>query len=307
MDMRFDGKVAVITGAGRGLGRSEALLLAGRGARVVVNDLGVERDGHGRSTAPAQMVVDKIVSAGGIAIANGADVATEAGVRALISDAVQAFGGVDILVCNAGIITHNIEPPNIQWAELQRLLDLMVSGYAMTISAAWPHLMASQAGRVVLTSSTGMLGLRGAAPYGAAKGGVFGLTRCLAVDGEPHGIKVNAICPLGMTRLFEGFSDDAGFNARFSKNAKPEYVAPTVGYLSHEECEPTGRLFLTGVGSVSELFVGSTPGWRQVDHEIEDVRANFAAITNTEGFVTPATGLAAGAALLRDMPALPGR
>jgi NAD(P)-dependent dehydrogenase (short-subunit alcohol dehydrogenase family) len=301
--MRFDGKVAVITGAGRGLGRAQALLLAQRGAKVVVNDLGSAIDGSSASSDPAMEVVAQIKAEGGEAIANFSDVSTDDGVRDLVRETVDAYGRLDILVGNAGMTMHGSDPSTLTPEMFDKYLDLMVSGLGLLVAAAWPHLVASGEGRVILTSSSGgVFGLKGNAYYGAAKGGVMGLLRCLALDGEEHGIKVNALCPLGATRLFAGFTDDEAFNNWFNDRARPEYVAPIVGYLAHRDCEPTGRAFLAGLGHVSEIFSGLTPGWSLPGHKIEDVRDNFAQIADRTGYAVPTSSMEGTGFVIKDAP-----
>ncbi|UZW57421.1 SDR family NAD(P)-dependent oxidoreductase [Sphingobium sp. JS3065] len=301
--MRYDGKVAVITGAGRGLGREQALLLAERGAKLVVNDLGIAIDGSAPSSGPAQEVVDLIRQRGGEAVANFSDVSQDVGVRQLIADAVEAFGGVDIVVGNAGRTMHGAEPDSLTPELFEQYLSLMLSGLGLLVSAAWPYLAKSGEGRIILTSSSGgIFGLRSNPYYGAAKGGVIGLLRCLALDGEPVGIKVNALCPLGSTRLFAGFSTDENFNNWFNDRAKPEYVAPLVAYLAHRDCEATGRAFLAGLGHISEIFTGLTPGLNMPGHNMEDIRDNFAQITDREGYAQPTSALGATGFMISDAP-----
>lgn len=303
MTLRLDGKIAIVTGAGRGLGRSEALLLAERGANVVCNDLGVGIKSSDPSADPANEVCAEIRAAGGNAVADTNDVSTADGVRGLVEQAIEAFGGVDIIIANAGTTVHGTPPDQLKGEVFRKQLDLMVSGVGLLVGAAWPHLVRSGVGRVVVTSSTGgVFGSWDNAYYGAAKMGVVGLARSLALDGEPHGIKVNAVCPLGITRLFEGYSDDENFNRWFRENAPPEAVAPLVAYLAHADCEPTGRIFSTGLGHVSEIFVGLTPGWRKVHHTAEDIRDHFAEITDRTTYTIPATPLEATAAMLADAP-----
>lgn len=303
MEMRFDGKVAIVTGAGRGLGREQALLFARRGAKVVVNDLGVAIDGSDPSGEPAEEVVAAIRSEGGTAIADQSDVSTERGVRALVENAVTAFGSIDILVCNAGTIAYDTLPANLLQDKFDQQLHLMVSGVGLLVGAAWQYLAQSGEGRIVLTSSTGgIFGLPANAYYGAAKGGVIGMLRCLAIDGEGAGIKINAICPLGFSRLFAGFSDDETFNKWFIDNARAEYVAPLVGYLAHRQCDPNGRVFSSGLGHVSEIFTAITSGWSMRGHGIEDIRDNFGEITDKAKYAVPATALESSGFMFKDAP-----
>jgi NAD(P)-dependent dehydrogenase (short-subunit alcohol dehydrogenase family) len=305
--MRFDGKVAIVTGAGRGLGRDQALLLARRGASVVVNDLGVQIDGSAPSAEPADEVVALIRSEGGQAISDQSDVSTAQGVRALADKAVATFGGIDIVVCNAGTIGYDTSPDKLVQETFDQQLHLMVSGVGLLVGAAWPHLAKSGEGRIVLTSSSGgVFGIHENAYYGAAKGGVIGLLRCLAIDGEPLGIKVNATCPLGYSRLFAGFSDDEAFNNWFIDSARTEYVAPMVSYLAHPDCEPTGRIFSSGLGHVSEIFIGITPGWSMHAHGIEDIRDHFGEITRREGYEVPRTAVESSGFMFKDSPMAKG-
>ncbi|MDF8335316.1 SDR family NAD(P)-dependent oxidoreductase [Novosphingobium cyanobacteriorum] len=301
--MSFDGRVVIVTGAARGLGRAYAMLLAQRGACVVINDLGVAIDGTGPSPEPAEAVASLIRAHGGKAIADHSDISTQSGVRSLVARTVEEFGAVDALVCNAGTIGYGTTPDKIEPDQFNSQLSLMVTGVGLLIGAAWDWLKRSGEGRIVLMSSAGgMFGIPANPYYTSAKGGVIGLLRGLAIDGAVFGIKVNAVCPLAYTRLFEGFSEDVAFNTWFKDNAKAEYVAPIVGYLAHSACEPTGRVFSSGLGHVSEVFIGLTAGWKQRAHSIEDIRDNFAQIVDRDGFAVPATAIESSATMFGDAP-----
>jgi len=209
-DIGYDGKVAIITGAGGGLGRSHALELARRGARVVVNDLGGSIDGTGASLGPAALVVDEIKSLGGDAVANTDSVATPAGGAAIVQSAIDSFGRIDIVINNAGILRdkafHNMEPDLVD-----PVLDVHLKGAFHVTRAAWIKMREQNYGRVVNTSSnSGLLGNFGQANYGAAKMGLVGLTRVLAVEGAKFNIKVNAIAPVAFTRMTEALMGDLG-------------------------------------------------------------------------------------------------
>lgn len=224
-----DGRVAIVTGAGRGLGRSHALRLAAGGAQVVVNDLGVGRAGDGKDSTPAQAVVDEITAAGGVAVVDHNDISVESGARALVAAAIEAFGDVHIVVNNAGILRdgtfHKMSAD--QW---QSVIRVHLDGTAFVTLAAWPHLREQQYGRVVMTTSgAGLFGNFGQANYSAAKLGVVGLMHTLALEGARFGIRINAIAPVALTRMTEGLLDK-------STDIDPEWVSSAVGWLCAEEC-----------------------------------------------------------------------
>jgi NAD(P)-dependent dehydrogenase (short-subunit alcohol dehydrogenase family) len=244
-DLGFDGRVAIVTGAGNGLGRAHARLLAARGAQVVVNDLGGAVDGAGASSGPAAAVAREIEDAGGVALANTDTVATPDGGRALVDAAVEAFGGVDIVVNNAGILRdrafHNLTPD-----ELDPVLDVHLRGSFFVTVPAWRVMRERGYGRVVFTSSaSGILGNFGQANYGAAKMGVVGMTRVLAVEGARHGIRVNAIAPMARTRMTDGLLGD------MHDRLDPELVSPVAAWLAHERCSVTGDVFTDGSAGCS--------------------------------------------------------
>lgn len=198
--LRFDGKVAVVTGAGRGIGAAYASLLAARGARVIVNDIGTSRFGHGADSSPAAEQASLIRRAGGVAEPDTSDISTPGGALSLVKHAVSSFGRLDIAVNNAGIYWTD-SFPDIDPTDLQRQLAVHVGGSFNVARAAWPHLRASGTGRMVMTTSTGALGSADLISYGSAKAAVLGLGRALAMAGQPHGIKVNVIAPMAMTRM----------------------------------------------------------------------------------------------------------
>ncbi len=279
-ELRFDGRVAIVTGAGRGLGRAYARLLAERGAHVVVNDLGGSIEGDGADAGPAAEVVAEIVAAGGTAIADASDVATEVGAAALIDAAVAAFGRIDAVVANAGIMRW-ARFPDVALDDLERHLAVHTVGSFLVCRAAWPHLVSSGDGRIVLTFSTGTLGLPGNTSYGVAKGGVLGLMRSLALAGRKAGIAANCIAPAASTRMAgEGGPD-----------LPPEQVAPMVAYLAHPSCPASGEVLTAGGGRFARLFLASTPGWVAGGSEArptpEDVAAHWSEVVDEAGATVP--------------------
>jgi NAD(P)-dependent dehydrogenase (short-subunit alcohol dehydrogenase family) len=285
--LSFEGRVAVVTGAGRGIGRAHARLLAERGASVVVNDLGGSVEGEGADDAPAATVMGEITAAGGVGIADHHDVSTVAGADALVAAAVDRFGRIDILVNNAGII---------RWARvheadanlLARHVTVHVGGSFNTTRAAWPHMVEQRYGRIVMTTSTGLLGLPGNLTYAAAKGGVIGLMRTVAVEGAEHGIRANAIAPAAVTRMAGSTGDDP--SAAVAPQMEPEQVAPMVAYLAHEDCAVSGEIYTAGFGRFARLFIASTEGHvhRDGTPTIEDVAAHWTEINDERGYYVPA-------------------
>jgi NAD(P)-dependent dehydrogenase (short-subunit alcohol dehydrogenase family) len=257
-ELRFDGRVAVVTGAGRGIGRAYARLLAARGASVVVNDLDA-LDG----------------------VTDTSDVSTVEGAEALVRRAVEQHGRVDVVVNNAGNVVW-AGPPDADDANLRAHLDVHVGGSFHVTRAAWPHFVEQGYGRVVMTTSTGLLGLPTNLSYATAKGGVLGMTRALAVAGRKVGVKVNAVAPAAATRL--GGGDEAKLD--------PALVAPLVAYLAHESCPVTGEVYTAGGGRFARLFLGSTPGVVDEAPTVESVVAQWDAINDTTGFEVPADLLA---------------
>jgi NAD(P)-dependent dehydrogenase (short-subunit alcohol dehydrogenase family) len=277
-ELRYDGKVAIITGAGQGLGRQHALELASRGAKVVVNDLGGDVRGEGASTGPAQEVVDEIVKNGGEAVVNGGNVATEEGAASIVQTAIDAFGRVDILVNNAGILRDK-SFKNMTVAEWDAVIAVHLRGAYLVTKAAWPHLVEAGAGRVVNTSSpAGLFGNFGQANYSTAKMGLVGFTKTLAAEGAKKGVKANAIAPVAYTRMTADL-----FPAEFADKLGVELVTPLVAYLAHESVEDSGQVYTVGGGRIAKIFVGEGPGFTKKDGlSVEDIRDNWAAISAQE-------------------------
>jgi NAD(P)-dependent dehydrogenase (short-subunit alcohol dehydrogenase family) len=278
----FEGRVAVVTGAGRGLGRAYALLLARRGAGVVVNDLGGSMEGVGADPEPASAVAAEIVDAGGVAIADSNDVASAGGAQALVDAAVQRLGRLDILINNAGIIRW-AGFPDADADNLATHLAVHVGGSFNTTRAAWPHMVERGYGRIVVTTSSGLFGLPDNLSYAAAKGAVIGLTRSLTTAGAAHGIKVNLIAPAAMTRMAGQPGDEE--NAQMA----PELVAPMVAFLAHEACPVSGEIYAAGAGRFARIFIASTEGYVHPGPKptIEDIAQNWATINDEDGYYVP--------------------
>ena len=295
-DVGFEGKVAIITGAGGGLGREHALLLASRGAQIVVNDLGGAVDGTGSSAGPAQKVVEEIEALGGVAVADGSSVATQEGAEAMVKAALDAFGRVDIVINNAGILRDksfaNLTPD--LW---DPVIAVHLTGAYNVTRAAWPHLREQAYGRIVSTSSAaGIFGNFGQANYGAAKMGLVGLTRVWAQEGGKYNIRANAIAPVARTRMTEEILGP------LVEKVDPALVAPVVAYLASEDCQVTGEVYSVGAGRVSRIFIAEAPGFFKKDLTVEDVRDNWDTIRGEADYLIPTSVNDEFARLL--MPAL---
>jgi NAD(P)-dependent dehydrogenase (short-subunit alcohol dehydrogenase family) len=277
-ELSFEGRVAVVTGAARGLGRAYALLLAARGAAVVVNDLGTSVDGVGADGVPAVSVADEIIAAGGRAISDRNDVSTPQGAQALVDSARAQLGRVDILVSNAGIIRWAAFP-EADADNLDAHFAVHVGGTFNTARAAWPHMVEQGYGRIVTTTSAGVFGLPNNTSYATAKGGVIGLTRSLATAGAKVGIKVNAIAPAAYTRMASGPG---------AEQLPPELVAPMVAFLAHEDCPVNGEIYAAGAGRFARVFIGVTDGYVQPGATIEDVAEHWATINDATDYSVPA-------------------
>jgi len=271
-ELRFDGQVAVVTGGGRGLGRSYAMLLAARGAAVVVNDSGASLTGAGGDAGPAEDVAAEIRAAGGSAVACTASVATPEGGQRIIDTAVAEFGRIDVLVHNAGTV-RRASLSSMTYDDFESVLDVHLRGAFHVVRPAFPLMQTAGYGRVVLTSSIGGLyGNHDVANYGVAKAGMVGLSNVVALEGAAHDIKCNVIVPSAVTRMAEGID--------VSKYPPmgPELVAPTVAWLSHESCSVTGEMLIAIAGRVARAAIVESPGVYRPSWTIEEVAASIDAI-----------------------------
>ncbi len=274
-DLRFDGRVAVVTGGGRGLGRSYAMLLASQGAKVVVNDPGGGLTGNGADAGPAHEVVREIVAAGGEAIACIESVATAAGGAAIIRSALDHYGRIDILIHNAGIV-RRASLKEMSSEDFDAVLDVHLRGAFHVVRPAFPVMCDAGYGRIVLTSSIGGLyGNHGGANYAAAKAGLVGLSNTVALEGSSEGVKCNVIVPGALTRMAEGL-DTTEYPPM-----GPELVAPVVAWLAHESCSVTGEMLVAIAGRVAAAVIAETPGVYQPSWSVEDVAAQMHAIRDT--------------------------
>lgn len=300
MTMRFDGQVAVVTGAGGGLGREHALLLASRGARVVVNDIGGSVTGDGSSDDAANIVADEIRDRGGEAVADCHSVTTPEGGQAIVDTALNAWGRVDIVVNNAGIV-GDAPFEDMTAARLDQLLDVHLKGAFHVTRPAWKVMQENGYGRILNTSSAaGILGNENMSNYGSAKTGLIGMTRVLAAEGAAHNIKVNAVAPIALTRMLShsidgaGAQDDPAAKAvlddlmnTYLKKLDPALVAPVVAFLTHRDCPVSGEIYTVGAGHVARLFIGRTKGFYNPALSVEDVRDHLDEIRDEAGYTVP--------------------
>jgi NAD(P)-dependent dehydrogenase (short-subunit alcohol dehydrogenase family) len=275
-ESRFDERVAVITGAGRGLGRSYALLLASKGAKVVVNDPGSSIKGDGVDGAPAEQVVKEIKAAGGDAVVCTESVATPQGGKAIIQAALDHYGRIDVLIHNAGNVRYG-SLKEISYEDFDAVLDVHLRGAFHVVRPAFPLMCKQRYGRVVLTSSIGGLyGNQNGVNYGVSKAGIIGLSNVVALEGAAEGVTCNVIVPGAVTRMAEGLDTSV------YPPMQPELVAPVVAFLAHESCSISGEMLIAVAGRVARAYVAETPGTYRASWTIDQVREQLGAIRTSE-------------------------
>jgi NAD(P)-dependent dehydrogenase (short-subunit alcohol dehydrogenase family) len=297
--VRFDGRVAIVTGAGGGLGRAYALELAQRGAAVVVNDLGGTFDGRGSSHSMADKVVDEIRQAGGKAAASYDSVSTPAGGEAIVAKAVDVFGGVDVLVNNAGTL-RNAAFHELPDATIDAMLDVHLKGAFYVTRPAYRIMKQRKYGRILFASSAaGMLGNDEQAAYGAAKAGLVGLMNVLSQEGRAHNVFCNALMPTAASRMGEGMAQwqmeqigalYQGVADKLGNSMTPDFVMPLVVYLVSEACKSTHAIYSATMGRYARVFIGMSDGWmgpRDAPVTVDDVAAHFDQISRTDRFFVP--------------------
>jgi len=290
MSVDFKGRVAIVTGAGGGLGRQHALALAARGAKVVVNDLGGARDGSGGSVTAAEAVVAEIRAAGGEAIVNGASVTDFDAVQAMVKQTLDTWGRVDILVNNAGILRDK-SFAKMELADFRLVMDVHLMGAVHCCKAVWPYMTEQKYGRILMTtSSSGLYGNFGQSNYGAAKLALVGLMQTLSIEGAKYGIHVNSLAPTAATRMTEDLMPQAVLDA-----LKPEAVVPAMLVLVGEQA-PTRTILCAGAGNVESAHISLTEGaWIGLDAQApERLAEQLGQVLNREGDVVPQSGSAQG-------------
>lgn len=288
--LSFEGQVAIVTGAGGGLGREHALALARRGAKVLVNDLGGAVDGSGRSVSAAQAVVDEIRAFGGEAMANGASVTDFAAVQAMVQQAIDAWGRVDILINNAGILRDK-SFAKMELEDFRQVVDVHLMGAVHCCKAVWPIMQAQNYGRIVMTtSSSGLYGNFGQSNYGAAKMALVGLMQTLALEGAKYHIHVNALAPTAATRMTEGLMPEAVLAA-----LKPKAVVPVMLVLAHTSA-PTRTILCAGAGSFEAAHITLTQGVYVGMGEAapEQLVQQLHAVLDQSNALVPESGMAQG-------------
>lgn len=282
--VRFDGKAIVVTGAGRGMGREHALLLASRGAQVVVSDAGVTLDGLDANSGPADAVVSEIRAAGGLAVACPADLSTSAGSAEAIQTCIEAFGRVDGVLHNASIFPSSFAPSEIPNDFFDMMMRVNVYASFWLTRAAWPHMIRQGGGRIVYTASHAVYGVPANAPYCAAKSALIGMCRSVAGDGRPHNILCNLLVPTARTRMADRLAP-SDYTTWLNETMDPAKVAIGAAFMLSDECTVTGEMISVSGNRVARLQLGETEGF-MVD-TVEQVRDQFDQITNQYASIFP--------------------
>jgi NAD(P)-dependent dehydrogenase (short-subunit alcohol dehydrogenase family) len=285
-EVRYDGRAILVTGAGRGMGRTHSLLLASRGAKIVVADNGVSTDGENPATGPAEAVVAEIKAAGGEAVACTADLATEAGSNQAVQTTLDAFGKIDGLLHNATTVAKLAPVDELSVPGLDIVMRINPSAALWLAAAAWPHMARQKYGRILYTTSAGIYGSMNCVSYAGAKAAMIGIARSLAVEGAAHGILVNAIAPSAATRTVTDFlkSDYADWLIR---TMPPEKVSAGAAYLMSEDSTITGEIFAMGGGRISRITLAETAGVMNTAGSIEEVRAALPKVMAATDFFYP--------------------
>lgn len=303
-DMRFDGKVAIVTGAGGGLGKGYASLLAARGAKVLVNDLGGDFQGQGANASYAEQAASEIRAHGGEAAANFDSVATPDGAAAIVADAMKRWGQVDIIVNNAGIVGASGGLDTVTDEQWSKDIAVSASGTFYMCRALWAHMKDRNYGRIVNVSSGSWFGLGSGVPYPAAKGAVWAMTRSLGVAGTAlnKNIKVNAIMPIAGSRMTALMGPE--IDGLMQRDFPPKSVAPVVALLAHEDVPCTGEMFSVGGGGFARVFAAVAKGYRATDKDwtLEDARDHFDEAFNIDSFTIPRDSMDDAALYTSDVP-----
>lgn len=271
-ELRFDNRVAIITGGGRGLGAAYARLLAARGARVVINDVGASMRGDANVEDPAHELAAEIRAAGGEAVASLDSVATPEGARAIVQTALDAYGRVDIMIHSAGNVRRGLLT-ELSYEDFEAVLSVHLRGAFHMVRECMPHMVAANYGRIVLTGSiNGLYGKANNANYATCKAGMIGLSQTAAIEGAAHQITSNLIVPAAVTRMSEGID-----TSQFPPMG-PDLVAPAVAYLCHESCTVTGEMIVAMGGRMARAYMAESTGLYRPEWSVEDVAANIAAI-----------------------------
>jgi NAD(P)-dependent dehydrogenase (short-subunit alcohol dehydrogenase family) len=276
--LRFDDRTAIVTGAGTGLGREHALLLAARGASVVVNDPGQTADGK----FSAESVVDEIVAAGGTAVAHTGSIATPEGGANVVQLCVETYGRIDIVVNNAGIVRDKTFA-KLTADLIDPVLDVHLKGAFYVTQPAFVHMKEAGYGRIIMTTSAaGLFGNFGQTNYGAAKMGLVGLARVLNIEGTRYGIHTNVIAPIAATAMSAGILDED-----WERRLKPWLVSPIVAVLAHETCQVSGQIFSTAAGRVAKIFIGEGRGYYSPALTPEEIHDNWDVVCSEADYATP--------------------